>query len=56
MLKSKFVDSNDDFPKDTLDILAENAASNTDNMTILESVDNELCSLQAIDDLPKNVH
>ena len=30
--------------------------SDTHIMTMLESIDNELCSLQTIDGLPKNVH
>lgn len=55
LLKSKFVDSNDDYQKDALHIFAENIPANISNITILESIDHELYSIQAIDDLSKNV-
>ena len=42
LLKSKFVDSNDDYPKDTLHIFAENASPNIPKITLLEFIANKL--------------
>ena len=38
-----------------LHIFAENVPANIHNITMLESIENELYSIQAIDDRPKNV-
>lgn len=52
---SRFVDSNDNYPKEALHIFAENVPATIHNITMLESIENELYSIQAIDDWPKNV-
>lgn len=47
---SRFVDSNDNYPKEALHIFAENVPATIHNITMLESIENELYSIQAIDD------
>ena len=42
LLKSKFVDSNDDYPKVTLHIFAENTSPNIHKITLPESIGNKL--------------
>ena len=56
ILKSRFVSQNDDnYPCDALHIFAENKPCQEHNSNMLKSNENVLCSIPAIDALPKNV-
>ena len=55
ILKSKFVQPNDTYPKGALQIFEENTTANIQNATMLNSINNEIQYIQAPDKLYKNV-
>lgn len=55
ILKSKFDEPTEALPKDALDVFAENTPVNKHNATILDSTNNELCSILATGHLLKKV-
>ena len=56
LLKSRFIMETDvNYPIDALHIFAENLPCRAHNSKMLDANENELCSVCAIDDLPKNI-
>ena len=56
MIHSRIIQSEDaNCPKDALHIYAENANANSYSQAMLESIDNLIYYIKAIDNLPKNV-
>ena len=56
LLKSKFIQRNDpDYPTDALHIFAENLPCKEHNSTKLDAIDNDLYTIHAIDEAPKNI-
>ena len=56
MIQSRIIQPEDaNYPKDALHSYAENASANSYNQAILESIDNRIYYIKAIDNLPKNV-
>ena len=55
VLRSKFIKPNDKYPQDALHILAENAPAHMHNITVLNSIENQLYKIEAKDHIPKNI-
>ena len=56
LIKSRFISEDmTDYPKEALHLYAENAPAVAYNIKMLETLDSALLTINAIDDLPKNV-
>ena len=55
LLRSKFIKPNDKYPQDTLHIFAENAPAHMHDITMLNSIENQLYKIDAKDHTPKNI-
>ena len=55
LLRSKFIKPNDKYPQDVLHIFAENAPAYMHNITMLNSIENQLYKIDAKDHIPKNI-
>ena len=55
LLRSKFIKPNDKYPQDALHICAENAPAYMHNITMLNSIENQLYKIDPKDHIPKNI-
>ena len=55
VLPSKFIKPNDKYPQDALHILAENAPAHMHNITMLNSIENQLYKIDPKDHITKNI-
>ena len=55
VLRLKFIKPNDKYPQDALHILAENAPAHMHNITMLNSIENQLYKIEVKDHIPKNI-
>ena len=55
LLRSKFIKPNDKYPQDGLHIFAENSSTHMHNITMLNSIENQLYKIDAKDHIPKNI-
>ena len=55
LLRSKFIKPNDKYPQDALHIFAENAPAHMHDITMLNSIENQLYKIDGKDHTPKNI-